>query len=114
MYNDLITLHRRCVRWQSETTRVCLQAIAELKDSCLLYTSRAQALLKLKRPADALKDLDLALRLNESSLRAWIHKGKAHVQLGEHTQAVESFQTAIKLHPDQKSIVQGKKAILVK
>ena len=84
-----------------------LQAIGELRDSCLLYTSRAQTLLKLKRAREAMQDLELALRLNETSLRAWIHKGKAHMQLGQFADAVESFQTAIKLHPDQRKVVQG-------
>ena len=54
-----------------------------------------------------MQDLDLALRLNETSLRAWIHKGKAHVQLGQYADAVQSFQQAIKLHPDQRKVVQG-------
>ncbi|XP_043194496.1 tetratricopeptide repeat protein 12-like [Amphibalanus amphitrite] len=81
-------------------------AITELKDSCLLYTSRAQTLLKLKRAREAMQDLDLALRLDETSLRAWIHKGKAHIQLGQHADAVESFQQAIKLHPDQRKVIQ--------
>ncbi|XP_037090326.1 tetratricopeptide repeat protein 12-like [Pollicipes pollicipes] len=82
------------------------KALALLKDSCLLYTSRAQTYLKLNRASEALQDLDWALRLDETSLRAWIHKGKAHQQLGQLQLAVQSFEKAIKLHPDNADVVR--------
>lgn len=71
----------------------------------VLYTNRAQAYIKLTEYEKALKDCDLALRLDDKYLKAYLHKGKAYSALGKFDEALNSYKTAISCDPKKQNVV---------
>ena len=72
----------------------------------VLHSNRAQALLKLKRAADALKDLDIALEIDPSYVKALLRRATAHTMLDSFQEAVYDLEKAKQLDPENRDILQ--------
>ncbi|KAK7092856.1 tetratricopeptide repeat protein 12-like [Littorina saxatilis] len=81
------------------------QAIDKVRDNAMLYTNRAQTLIKLGKYEDALKDCDWALRANPNSIKAYVHIGRAHVALKQYQQARDSYNKVLTVDPKKDSLV---------
>jgi len=79
------------------------QAIKTNSRSGILYGSRAQALLELKKPVAAIKDCDIAINKNPDSAKAYKVRGRAHRSLGNYEQALKDIQMGQKLDWDESS-----------
>jgi len=62
--------------------------------SAPLYASRGQFYLKLKKPASAIRDAEVALRINPDSATAYRVRGRARALLGEWENAVADLNAA--------------------
>ena len=70
----------------------------------VLHSNRAQALLKLKRAADALKDLDIALEIDKTYVKALLRRATAHTMLDNFQEAVYDLEKARQLDPENRDI----------
>ena len=70
-----------------------------MRDFEELYTNRALAHLKLEDYKNVIVDCDWALRVNENSVKAMIHKGKALTHLKDFNGALSEFKMAKKIKP---------------
>lgn len=70
-----------------------------MRDFEELYTNRAQAHLKLEDYKNVVVDCDWALRVNESSVKAMIHKGRALTHLNDFDGALSEFKMGKKIKP---------------
>lgn len=50
--------------------------------------------------AEALEDLDFSTNLNHDDVQTWVKKASVHMELGDSTAAMNDFETAIKVDPD--------------
>ncbi|RQX75754.1 Hsp70 interacting protein HIP [Toxoplasma gondii CAST] len=69
--------------------------------TALLYTRRADVLLKLKRPVACIRDCDEALKLNPDSARAYKIRGKANRLLGKWREAHSDLDMGQKIDYDE-------------
>ena len=67
-----------------------------------------QAYNRLGRYDEALKDCDTAIFLDEKSVKAYIHQGKAYTGKAEYGMAIESYNKIMTFNPKQEKIVKGK------
>lgn len=79
-----------------------------MKDSCVLYTSRALTCLHLGLHERVITDCDHALKFNENSIKAWLYKAKAHLQLAQKDESEKCVQEAIERHSDLTDFIHGK------
>ena len=63
--------------------------------------------LKLGLCHRALKDTDIALRLNPTSLKGLMYKAEAHFKLGEYKDSEKAIQQACEAHPDNVKLIKG-------
>jgi len=70
----------------------------------LLYATRAQLLLNMKKPNAAIRDCDVAIKINPDSAKAYKVRGKAHRRLGHYEQALKDIQVGQKLDFDPESV----------
>ncbi|XP_076437324.1 tetratricopeptide repeat protein 12-like [Babylonia areolata] len=82
------------------------QAIDKIRDNPMLYTNRAQALIKLGKYEEALKDCDWALRANPNTIKAHVHMGRAHLALEHYQEARDSFSQVLTIDPKKQTMVQ--------
>merc|ERR1719271_137403 len=68
--------------------------------SAMMYTKRADMLLKSKRPLACIADCDAALEINPDSAKAFRLRGKAHRKLGHYEEAHKDISVAQKLDFD--------------
>merc|ERR1719191_1042079 len=68
--------------------------------SAMMYTKRADMLLKSKRPLACIADCDAALEINPDSAKAFRLRGKAHRKLGHYEEAHKDLATAQKIDFD--------------
>jgi len=66
-----------------------------------LFANRANTLLKLERPSEALLDADRAIELNPKWARAHFRRGQCMFALQHYTEAIESFKAALKFVTDE-------------
>jgi tetratricopeptide (TPR) repeat protein len=85
-----------------------MQAIEQVKDSCLLYTNRALTCLNLGLYSRVISDCEWAHKLNENSLKVWLYKARAYHEMGEEDKAHECLTEAESRNPDSKAQIQGK------
>uniref|UniRef100_A0A1B6E4P6 Uncharacterized protein n=1 Tax=Clastoptera arizonana TaxID=38151 RepID=A0A1B6E4P6_9HEMI len=81
------------------------KAIDEIRDSCLLYTSRALTCLHLGLYERVITDCDLALGLNENSLKGWLYKAKANLFLEQEEESRRCVQEALTRHSDTSGFI---------
>ena len=89
-----------------------VKGINLVRDFEELYTNRAQARLKLEDYKNAIVDCDWALRVNENSVKAMIHKGKALTHLKNFEEALKEFKNAKKINKSS-TIIDGNHIILI-
>jgi len=76
------------------------------KDS-KLYANRATTLVKLLDFPSALRDIDRALELDPTYVKAYVKKGAIHYGLKEYHKSVESYEKGLKLEPDNEELKEG-------
>jgi len=71
--------------------------------SGILYASRAQALLDMKKPIAAIRDCDFATKIAPDSAKAYKVRARARRAIGQYEQAMKDIQTGQKLDFDDSS-----------
>ncbi|XP_075255151.1 tetratricopeptide repeat protein 12-like isoform X2 [Convolutriloba macropyga] len=66
-----------------------------MKDNLPLWTNRAQVLIKLNRFPEAIEDCDFAFRIDETCMKAFVHKSKALAYLGKFDDARNCLQESL-------------------
>lgn len=69
--------------------------------SGILYASRAEVLLEMKKPNAAIRDCDIAINMNPDSAKPHKIKGKALRSLGDYENALKEIQLGQKLDWDE-------------
>ncbi|XP_069115192.1 tetratricopeptide repeat protein 12-like [Argopecten irradians] len=82
------------------------EALQKVKDNTVLYTNRAQTLIKLQRYEEALTDCDWALRVFPNCIKAHIHMGRAHMGLGQYEKARECLHKAQECDPKRENAIK--------
>lgn len=75
------------------------QAIEETPWDLTLYTNRALTHNRMGNYKEAIEDCNTALRFEEATLKAYIHKGNALSSLAQPAEAKECFEKALELFP---------------
>ena len=92
----------------AEALRLFSEAIQRCPRMAILYASRASLLLALKRPNAAIRDCDVAVRLNPDSAKAYKVRGKAYRYLGMYEKAKKDLQYGNKLDFDDSTFAVQK------
>lgn len=79
-------------------------AINAAEPSALLYANRAIVLTKLNRPRAAIRDCNLALKINPDSAKALRVRGKARKELGKWEEALKDLSTAQQIDFDENTV----------
>lgn len=79
------------------------QAIKNNPNSGILYASRAQVLLDMKKPKASIRDCDQAIRIAPDSAKGYKVRGKARRLIGQYDSALKDIQTGQKLDWDENS-----------
>ena len=82
-------------------------------DNHVLYTNRAQALMKLGKFLDASHDCRKAIRLKPDFIKAYIHLSKALKELGEFQEAIDTLERAEDISTDQAKVVRKYKMDMI-
>ena len=69
---------------------------------------RANALKRLGRPADALKDCDRALEIRPRYLDALDSRGLVNLKMGQHSNAIADYDAALRINPKHASALYGR------
>jgi len=69
--------------------------------SAILFASRAQVLLDMKKPNAAIRDCDKSISLNPDSAKGYKYRGKARRYLGKYDLALKDVQLGLKLDWEQ-------------
>uniref|UniRef100_A0A8C2YR44 Tetratricopeptide repeat protein 12 n=1 Tax=Chinchilla lanigera TaxID=34839 RepID=A0A8C2YR44_CHILA len=75
------------------------EGLDKMKDMTVLYTNRAQALIKLGEYQKALVDCDWALKCDEKCTKAYFHMGKAHLALKNYSVSRQCYQKISEINP---------------
>ncbi len=82
-------------------------------DNHILYTNRAQALIKLGKHLDASHDCRKAIKLKPEFIKAYIHLSRALRDLGEFQEAIDILERAEDISEDQAKIVKKYKMEMI-
>ena len=82
-------------------------------DNHILYTNRAQALIKLGKHLDASHDCRKAIKLKPEFIKAYIHLSRALRALGEFQEAIDILERAEDISEDQAKIVKKYKMEMI-
>ncbi|KAH6809384.1 tetraticopeptide domain-containing thioredoxin [Perilla frutescens var. frutescens] len=85
------------------------EAIILNPKSAILFASRANVFVKLKKPNAAIRDAEAALKINADLGKGYKARGMAKVQLGLWEEAVKDLRTTSKLDFDEEAIMMLKK-----
>ncbi|KAG7479673.1 tetratricopeptide repeat protein 12 [Solea senegalensis] len=80
--------------------------MAELRDMLQLYTNRAQAYIKLGKYKEAIGDCERALKCNERCTKAYLHMGKAHLELREYNESRHCFEKIVEIEPGRETMMK--------
>ncbi|XP_053545809.1 tetratricopeptide repeat protein 12 [Bombina bombina] len=67
------------------------EGLDKMKDMQVLYTNRALAYIKLQKYQHAISDCAWALKCNEKCLKAYVHMGRAYVELKNYIEARKCY-----------------------
>lgn len=79
----------------------------------VLFTNRAQALLKIGKALDASHDCRQAIKLKPDFIKAFIHLAKALKELGEFQEAIDTLERAEDLSNEQAIVVKKYKMEMI-
>jgi Tfp pilus assembly protein PilF len=74
------------------------------------YLNRGLAYLATNEPHKAEFDFNQAIRQKPKDPRAWANRGVAQARQGRYREAVESYETALKISPNDTSVRQNLEA----
>ncbi|XP_026171649.1 tetratricopeptide repeat protein 12 isoform X2 [Mastacembelus armatus] len=80
--------------------------LAELRDMQTLYTNRAQAYIKLGKYKEAICDCEWALKCNDSCIKAYVHMGKAYLELKKYSESRNCFQKIVEIEPGRQKMAK--------
>uniref|UniRef100_A0A0G4G8R2 STI1 domain-containing protein n=1 Tax=Chromera velia CCMP2878 TaxID=1169474 RepID=A0A0G4G8R2_9ALVE len=83
------------------------EAIKRNPKDVRLYSNRAAVFCKLFEYPTALKDVEKALAIDESFVKAWSRKGTIHTQMKEYNKAMEAYRKGLSLDPENKECKAG-------
>uniref|UniRef100_A0A8C5PM43 Tetratricopeptide repeat protein 12 n=1 Tax=Leptobrachium leishanense TaxID=445787 RepID=A0A8C5PM43_9ANUR len=83
------------------------EGLEKLKDMQVLYTNRAQAYINLERHRDAITDCEWALRCNKKCIKAYVHMGRAYMELKNYEEARRCYAKILQLEPSKEKLVKG-------
>lgn len=83
------------------------------EDNHILYTNRAQSLIKLQKYLDASHDCRKAIKLKPDFIKAYIHLSKALKELGEFQEAIDTLERAEDISAEQAKIVKKYKMDMI-
>lgn len=92
----------------AEALKLFSEAIQRCPRMAILYASRASLLLVMKRPNAAIRDCDVAVKLNPDSAKAYKVRGKAYRYLGMYDKAKKDLQYGNKLDFDDSTFAVQK------
>lgn len=76
-----------------------------IRDSCVLYLNKALTYMQLNMPEKAIKDCEMALKLNEKSLKCWLCLAKAYYRVGDIKKSDECIAEALKRNQDEEETI---------
>ena len=79
----------------------------------VLFTNRAQALLKIGKALDATHDCRQAIKLKPDFIKAFIHLAKALKDLGEFQEAIDTLERAEDVSNEQATVVKKYKLEMI-
>ncbi|XP_039987323.1 tetratricopeptide repeat protein 12 isoform X2 [Xiphias gladius] len=80
--------------------------LTELRDMQPLYTNRAQAYIKLGKFKEAINDCEWALKCNERCIKAYVHMGRAYLQLKKYNESRHCFEKIVEIEPGKERMVK--------
>lgn len=80
--------------------------------TCIAYANRAMAKIKLKQFSEAIDDATKALELDGLYVKAFLRRGTAHELLGQTENALDDFEAALRLEPQNKSAIESRKTLI--
>ncbi|KAK5638115.1 hypothetical protein RI129_012410 [Pyrocoelia pectoralis] len=83
------------------------KAIEQIKDSCMLYNNRALAYINLKFYDKAIDDIERALQLNETSLKAGLLLVKVYLLKNDPKKFRDAVEQVKENNPKQISFIDG-------
>ncbi|XP_029372794.1 tetratricopeptide repeat protein 12 isoform X2 [Echeneis naucrates] len=78
----------------------------EQRDMQPLYTNRAQAYIKLGKYEEAIRDCEWALKCNERCIKAYLHMGKAYMELKKYMESRHCFEKIVEIEPERDKMVK--------
>lgn len=88
---------------EEEAISILTQAIKLYPQGAILYATRADILLRMKRPNAAISDCSVAIRINPDSAKPYKVRGKAYRFLGKYAEAYTDLCKACQLDWDETS-----------
>lgn len=89
------------------------EAIKRNPDDARLYSNRAACYQKLAEFQLALKDCEECIRLDPEFLKGHVRKGMALMAMKEHSKALNAFQKALEIDPNNQDALDGYKRCLM-
>uniref|UniRef100_A0A8C5PNC5 Tetratricopeptide repeat protein 12 n=1 Tax=Leptobrachium leishanense TaxID=445787 RepID=A0A8C5PNC5_9ANUR len=89
------------------------EGLEKLKDMQVLYTNRAQAYINLERHRDAITDCEWALRCNKKCIKAYVHMGRAYMELKNYEEARRCYAKILQLEPSKEKLVKEENQCLL-
>ncbi len=83
----------------------------ELKSTAIQIGKTAIQLIKFDQNEEAIKLLELAIKLNPNEIDLWTSLAEAQVRLNKNYQALSSLNEAIKLRPDKQNLYLSQSSI---
>ncbi|XP_026196594.1 tetratricopeptide repeat protein 12 isoform X2 [Anabas testudineus] len=80
--------------------------LAVLRDMQTLYTNRAQAYIKLGKYKEAISDCEWALKCNDRCIKAYVHMGKAYLELKKYPEARKCFKNIVEVEPEKEKMAK--------
>ncbi len=82
-------------------------------DACnpFAWADLGDALIVLERPGDAVRALEIAVRLMPGHYQAWTHLGAAYEQLHRADDATTAYSRAVSIRPDHPPALEGLKRL---
>ena len=83
------------------------KAVKQRKDSAVLWNNRALSYMQLGLYETALNDLEWALKVNRSNIKALLNSAKCHAKLGNAEKLDEFISLALQLNPCYTDYING-------
>lgn len=72
--------------------------------ACPLYANRAAALKKVGKHEEAVKDLNMAIELDNEYVKAYIRRAQCNAQLGRYSDAIRDYEWVLQKDPQNREI----------